>query len=143
VIQGLVGALGYGIFGVKEFGLWGFITGVCSIIPVIGTGLVWIPLTVYLFSVGNNLQGFGLAMYSIIVLSNIDYIARITILKKIGDVHPLITILGVIVGLSMFGFLGVIFGPLLISYFILLVKIYRNEFNSTEITPLHIEKTES
>ncbi|MEJ7821873.1 MAG: AI-2E family transporter, partial [Chitinophagaceae bacterium] len=140
VIQGLVGALGYGIFGVKEFGLWGFITGVCSIIPVIGTGLVWIPLTVYLFSVGNNLQGFGLAMYSIIVLSNIDYIARITILKKIGDVHPLITILGVIVGLSMFGFLGVIFGPLLISYFILLVKIYRNEFNSTEITPLHIEK---
>jgi len=143
VIQGLVGALGYGIFGVKEFGLWGFITGVCSIIPIIGTGLVWIPLTVYLFSVGNNLQGFGLAMYSIIVLSNIDYIARITILKKIGDVHPLITILGVIVGLSMFGFLGVIFGPLLISYFILLVKIYRNEFNSTEITPLHIEKTES
>ena len=143
VIQGLVGALGYGIFGVKEFGLWGFITGVCSIIPIIGTGLVWIPLTVYLFSVGNNLQGFGLAMYSIIVLSNIDYIARITILKKIGDVHPLITILGVIVGLSMFGFLGLIFGPLLISYFILLVKIYRNEFNSTEITPLHIEKTES
>ena len=143
VIQGLVGALGYGIFGVKEFGLWGFITGVCSIIPIIGTGLVWIPLTVYLFSVGNNLQGFGLAMYSIIVLSNIDYIARITILKKIGDVHPLITILGVIVGLSMFGFLGVIFGPLLISYFILLVKIYRNEFNSTEITPLHIEKTET
>lgn len=143
VIQGLVGALGYGIFGVKEFGLWGFITGVCSIIPIIGTGLVWIPLTVYLFSVGNNLQGFGLAMYSIIVLSNIDYIARITILKKIGDVHPLITILGVIVGLSMFGFLGVIFGPLLISYFILLVKIYRNEFNSTEITPLHIEKPES
>ncbi|MEJ7674794.1 MAG: hypothetical protein WKF59_19385 [Chitinophagaceae bacterium] len=51
--------------------------------------------------------------------------------------------MGVIVGLSMFGFLGVIFGPLLISYFILLVKIYRNEFNATEITPLHIEKTES
>ncbi len=68
--------------------------------------------------------------------------ARITVLRKIGDVHPLITIFGVIVGLSMFGFLGLIFGPLLISYFILLVKIYRNEFNATPITPLHTEKTE-
>ncbi len=141
IIQGLVGLLGYWIFGVKEFALWGFITGVCSIIPVVGTGLVWIPLTVYLFSIGNTWQGFGLSMYSLLVLTNIDYVARITVLKKIGDVHPLITIFGVIVGLSMFGFLGLIFGPLLISYFILLVKIYRNEFNAAEITPLHAEKT--
>jgi predicted PurR-regulated permease PerM len=137
IIQGLVGALGYWFFGVNEFGLWGFITGVCSVIPIIGTGLVWIPLTVYLFAIDHTWQGFGLGLYSLIVLSNIDYIARITILKKIGDVHPLITIFGVIVGLSMFGFLGLIFGPLLISYFILLVKIYRNEFNAAGITPLH------
>lgn len=142
IIQGIVAALGYWIFGVKEFGLWGFITGVCSVIPVVGTGLVWIPLTVYLFAVGKSWQGYGLGFYSLIILSNIDYIARITVLRKIGDVHPLITIFGVIVGLSMFGFLGLIFGPLLISYFILLVKIYRNEFNAAEITPLHTEKIE-
>lgn len=142
IIQGIVGLLGYWIFGVKEFALWGFITGVCSVIPIVGTGLVWLPLTVYLFAVGNTWQGFGLGLYSLIVLSNIDYIARITILRKIGDVHPLITIFGVIIGLSMFGFLGLIFGPLLISYFILLVKIYRNEFAATDITPLHSEKIE-
>lgn len=142
IIQGVVGLVGYWIFGVKEFALWGFITGVCSIIPVVGTALVWLPLTVYLFASGNTWQGFGLGLYSVIVLSNIDYIARITVLKKIGDVHPLITITGVIVGLSMFGFLGLIFGPLLISYFILLVKIYRNEFNATYITPIHTEKSE-
>ncbi len=143
IIQGIVGLVGYWIFGVREFALWGFITGVCSIIPVVGTALVWLPLTGYLFSIGNTWQAFGLGIYSIVVLSNIDYIARITVLKKIGDVHPLITILGVIVGLSMFGFLGLIFGPLLISYFILLIKIYRNEFNATEITPLHTEKAET
>lgn len=141
IIQGVIGLLGYWIFGVKEFALWGFITGVCSVIPILGTGLVWLPLTVYLFGIGNTWQGFGLGLYSLIVLSNIDYIARITILRKIGDVHPLITIFGVIVGLSMFGFLGLIFGPLLISYFILLVKIYRNEFAATGITPLHSEKS--
>jgi predicted PurR-regulated permease PerM len=143
IIQGIVGLLGYWIFGIKEFALWGFITGVCSVIPIVGTALVWLPLTVYLFALGNTWQGFGLGFYSLIVLSNIDYIARITVLRKIGDVHPLITIFGVIIGLSMFGFLGLIFGPLLISYFILLVKIYRNEFNAEGITPLHKEKAET
>ena len=143
IIQGLVGMLGYWMFGVKEFVLWGFITGVCSVIPIVGTGLVWVPLTIYLFASASSWQGYGLGLYSLIVLSNIDYIARITILKKIGDVHPLITIFGVIVGISMFGFLGLVFGPLLISYFILSVKIYRNEFNAEEITPLHTEKIET
>jgi len=140
IIQGFAGALGYWIFGVNEVILWGFITAVCSVIPIVGTGLVWVPLTIYLFAINHTWQGFGLGLYSLIILTNIDYVARITVLRKIGDVHPLITIFGVIAGLSMFGFLGLIFGPLLISYFILLVKIYRNEFNATPITPLHIEK---
>ncbi len=132
VLQGLVGALGYWIFGVNDFILWGFITGVCSLIPLVGTGLVWVPLMVYLFALNHTWQGIGLGIYSLLVLTNIDYIARITVLRKIGDVHPIITIFGVIIGLSMFGFLGLIFGPLLISYFILLIKIYRNEFKVTQ-----------
>jgi predicted PurR-regulated permease PerM len=140
IIQGLTGASGYWIFGVKEFVLWGFITAVCSIIPIVGTGLVWVPLTIYLFAINHTWQGFGLLAFSLIILTNVDYVARITVLRKIGNVHPMITIFGVIAGLSMFGFFGLIFGPLLISYFILLIKIYRNEFNAKPITPLHIEK---
>ncbi|MEO5646769.1 MAG: AI-2E family transporter [Chitinophagaceae bacterium] len=137
IIQGMVAALGYWIFDVREWGMWGFVTGVCSMIPIVGTGLVWLPLTVYLFAVGNSWQGFGLMIYSLVILTNIDYVARLTLLRKLGDVHPLITIFGVIVGLSMFGFLGLIFGPLLISYFIVLVKIYMNEFKSVPISPMH------
>ena len=140
VIQGLVGTLGYWIFGVSDFAIWGFLTGVASLIPIIGTGLIWVPLTVYLLAVDHIWQGVGLAIYSLIILTNIDYVARITVLRRIGNVHPLITILGVIIGLSMFGFLGLVFGPLLISYFIILVRIYRNEFNAEPMTPLHIEK---
>jgi predicted PurR-regulated permease PerM len=49
-------------------------------------------------------------------------------MKKIGDVHPLVTILGVIVGLGLFGFMGFIFGPLLLSYLILMIRIYTSEF---------------
>ena len=140
IIQGLVAMLGFYIFGIKEYGVWAFLAGVASLIPIVGTGLIWVPLTVYLFGTGHTWQGVGLGIYSLSVLTNVDYVARITILRKIGDVHPLITIFGVIVGLSMFGFLGLVFGPLLISYFIVLVKIYRNEFNSKPITPMRHEK---
>ncbi len=143
IIQGLVAMLGFYIFGIKDYGVWGFLTGVASLIPIVGTGLIWVPLTIYLFASGQNLQGIGLGIYSLAVLTNVDYVARITILRKIGDVHPLITIFGVIIGLSMFGFLGLVFGPLVISYFILLIKIYRNEFNAEPITPLHIVDKES
>jgi predicted PurR-regulated permease PerM len=83
-IQGLRGALGYWIFGIKEFLLWGFITGVCSLIPIVGTGLVWLPLTVYLFAIDHTWQGVGLGLYSLIIITNIDYVARITVLKGLA-----------------------------------------------------------
>lgn len=140
VIQGLVGALGYFIFGIKDVAVWGFLTGVASLIPIVGTGIIWVPLTVYLLATGNTWQGVGLGIYSLAILTNVDYVARITLLRKIGNVHPLITIFGIIVGVGMFGFLGLVFGPLLISYFIVLIKIYRNEFNSVPISALHEEE---
>ncbi len=66
IIQGIVGLVGYWIFGVREFALWGFITGVCSIIPVVGTALVWLPLTGYLFAIGNTWQAIGLVLAKLI-----------------------------------------------------------------------------
>ena len=127
ILQGIIATVGYAIFGVQEALLWGFITGVCSLIPVVGTAIIWIPLVAYFFAIGNSSSGVGLLIYAVLI-TNIDYIARLTILKKFMDIHPLITIFGVIVGIGLFGFWGVIFGPLLISYFIILVKIYVNEF---------------
>jgi predicted PurR-regulated permease PerM len=131
IIQGSIGSLGYAIFGIADYGVWGFLTGLASLIPIIGTALIWLPLCGYLLAIGNTWQGIGLAIYSLVVISNIDYVARI------GDVHPVITMIGVVVGLSMFGLLGLVFGPLLISYLILLIRIYRNEFNDQPIWPLH------
>jgi predicted PurR-regulated permease PerM len=128
VLQGLVATLGYALFGVEDYGLWGFMTGVCSLIPIVGTLLVWAPLVAYFFATGETNSGIGLLIYSLILIANIDHVARLTILRKFMDIHPLITIFGVIVGLNLFGFWGVIFGPLLISYFVILVKIYLNEF---------------
>ncbi len=128
IIQGFTATLGYFIFGVDEWGLWGFLTGVFAFFPVVGTMIVWVPLVLYSYAVGETWQATGLLLYSVLVTGNVDYISRITLLKKMGDVHPVITILGVIVGLGLFGFIGLIFGPLLVNYIIVLFKIYMNEF---------------
>jgi predicted PurR-regulated permease PerM len=130
IIQGLVAVVGYWIFGIKDFILLGMVTGIFAFFPVIGTAMIWIPLVIFLFSTGDNGKAIGLGIYSMVVIGNIDYLARITFLKKVGDVHPVTTILGLIAGLKLFGFWGFIFGPLLISVLMILVKIYRNEFTS-------------
>ena len=92
--------------------------------------IIWVPLVGYLFIHDSNLPAIGLTIYSIVVTGNVDYIARLKLMKYMGDVHPVITVLGVIVGLNLFGFMGLIFGPLLISYFLIMVKIYINELNT-------------
>ncbi len=129
IIQGIFAALGYWIFGLEDWGLWGFLTGVFAFFPLVGTMIVWVPLVLLLFAKGMMWQPIGLAIYSLIVTGNVDYVARLSLMKKLGNVHPVITVLGVIVGLNLFGFMGFIFGPLLVSYFIILVKIYINEFD--------------
>ena len=127
-VQGVFATIGYWIFGVNDWGLWGFVTGVFAFFPIVGTMIIWFPLSVYLYSKGSHYQGIGLITYSLVVTGNVDYLTRFTYLKKIGHVHPLITVFGVIVGIKLFGFVGLIFGPLLISYAILLFKIYVDEY---------------
>jgi len=127
-IQGAFAALGYYLFGIQEYALFGFLTGVFAFFPIIGTLVIWVPLVIYLYSIGENGHALGLLIYSAIVTGNVDYLARITIMRRMGDIHPVITVLGIIVGLGLFGFIGIIFGPLLISYIIILTRIYRSEF---------------
>jgi len=127
-IQGAFATLGYFLFGIQDYVIWGLLTGIFAFIPIIGTFVIWGPLVVYLYSNGQSWQATGLLIYSGVVTGNVDYLARITLLRRIGDVHPVLTILGVIVGLSLFGFIGLIFGPLLISYITVIFKIYVNEF---------------
>jgi predicted PurR-regulated permease PerM len=128
LIQGITAWLGYLIFGLEDAVMWGFLTGVFAFFPIVGTMMIWVPLVVYLFSQGMHVPATGLLVYSLVVTGNVDYLARVTLMKKIGNVHPLITVLGVIVGLKLFGFMGFIFGPLIFSYTIILIKIYAHEF---------------
>ncbi|MEY3433592.1 MAG: hypothetical protein RL131_1528 [Bacteroidota bacterium] len=136
IIQGIAAYIGYLIFGIDDALLWGFLTGVFAFFPILGTMMIWVPLVIFLFSKGMNVPGTGLLVYSLLVTGNVDYLARVTLMQKIGNVHPLITVFGVIVGLQLFGFMGFIFGPLIFSYTIILIKIYAHEFSNPAKNPI-------
>ena len=81
-------------------------------------------------SYGNNIGAWGILIYGLVVVGSTDNIIRLFLLKKLDNVHPLITLIGVIVGVPLFGFIGLIFGPLLISLFLVVVRIYKKEFRA-------------
>jgi predicted PurR-regulated permease PerM len=132
LIQGVVGTLGYWLFGVDEFLLMGILTAISSVIPIIGTLAIYLPLAIYQYVEGGAFEGIGVALWGLIVIGSIDNIARFLVQKKLADVHPLITLLGVIIGINMFGFIGVIFGPLLLSVIFILGRIYVDEFGKVD-----------
>ncbi len=128
LIQGLFAALGYWMFGLHDWLLWGVVTGVFAFFPLVGTMIIWVPLAGMVWASGQNWNALFLGLYSLLITGNVDYLARLTLMKKMGNIHPLVTVFGVIVGLHLFGFMGLIFGPLLVTYFIVLIKIYIIEF---------------
>ena len=115
IIQGGVAMIGYLLFG-------------APIIPMVGTALVWFPVAAYLAISGDWFNAIGLFGYGAIVVSQSDNLIRFILQKKMADTHPLITIFGVVIGLPIFGFMGVIFGPLLLSLFFLFVDMFKKEY---------------
>ncbi len=124
VIIGLFGFLAFSIIQFNEPGFWAVIIGFASIIPIVGSAIVWLPISIYLFSIGEIWQAVFIVAWGALLLSILDNIVRFLLAKKMADVHPIVTVLGVIIGLEFFGITGLIFGPLLISYFMILLKIY-------------------
>ena len=131
VAQGLCGYIGYLIAGIPEAGFWAVITGFASVIPLIGTALVWVPAVIYLFIINHTWQGIFLLVWGLLVLGLSDNVVRFVLAKRMADVHPIITVLGVIMGVKYFGLTGLIFGPVLLSFFVILLRIYYFEYQTT------------
>jgi predicted PurR-regulated permease PerM len=127
LIQGVFAWIGYLLFGIEDAFFWGMMTGFFSFIPFVGSALIWGPAAIYQFTFGATWQGIGIVLFGILVIGTIDNVFRFVFQKQFADVHPLITVFGVIIGIQLFGVPGVIFGPLLLSWFLLLVQIYRKE----------------
>lgn len=136
--QGIVSFIGYLIFGAPGAVLLFALTAAASVIPVVGTAIIYVPVCIFMIAEGNTAQGLGLAIYCVVVVGLTDNLLRFTLLKKLENIHPLNTVFGIIMGMNLFGFMGLIFGPILISFTLLLIQIYRNEF-SDENTPPDLE----
>lgn len=128
LVQGVVGLVGYLIIGIEEPWLWFVATTIAAMMPVVGAALIYAPLTIMLFVQDQTGKGIAMAFWGFGVIGLVDNVFRLLVNKRLGDIHPLITIFGVLVGVQLFGFIGLIFGPLLIALFILLLRIYSSEF---------------
>lgn len=125
--QGIIAIIGYYIFGVENAIFWGLLTGAASIVPVVGTMIIYIPICVYQIATGDVNSGLFLAGFCLVFVGGIDNVLRFTLLKKMADIHPLITVFGVLLGLQIFGVMGLVFGPVLLSLPGILYRVFEME----------------
>jgi len=124
LVQGGALSLGFWIFGFHDALFWGVICAILAFVPLLGPPLIFVPAAIYAFTQGDNVAAIGLLIYGFVVVINIDNVLRLIIAKRVGDIHPIITVVGVIIGIPLFGVMGLVYGPLLLSYFLITVRIY-------------------
>lgn len=127
LIQGGILAISFYLLHIQGPLLWGSMAAIFSFVPVIGAAAIWLPASIIQFLQHEYVAGIGI-LISGIFISTMDNFIRPYIQKKIGSLHPLISLIGIIVGINLFGPLGLVAGPLLLMYFILIVRMFYEEY---------------
>jgi len=125
LIQGIVAGIGFIIFGVSNVMLLTILAIIVGIIPIIGPWLVWFPVALGLLIAGKTISGIGLMIYGFIIISWIDGLIRPYIVAKTTKTSTPIILIGMIGGLFMFGFLGLLIGPLILGYLLTVLEFYQ------------------
>ncbi len=128
VIQGVMVGLGFWAAGLANALFWGVVTVVLAILPVVGSALVWGPGVIALAIGGQYGWAIALALWGILAVGNVDYIVRPIVFRRWANIHPIVTLLGALAGVPYFGILGLLIGPLALSYFFELIGMYREEY---------------
>lgn len=132
MVQGSLVSLSFYVLGYNDPVFWGIITTFISFVPVLGPPVVFVPAALLQMANGNNFAAWAMLIFGFVVIINIDNVLRFIIAKKVGNIHPVITVIGVVIGIPLFGILGLVFGPLLFSYFFLLIRIYETSAKASE-----------
>jgi len=127
IIQGLLLGLSFFLFGIKGAILWGIVAAIFSFLPILGLSIIYIPFSIIYILNQNYLAGLGILICGVLI-SLSDNLIRPPLQKRFGDIHPLISIIGLFIGISAFGFIGIIIGPLLITYVLLTYKMFMQEY---------------
>ncbi|MEK6928656.1 MAG: AI-2E family transporter [Nanoarchaeota archaeon] len=127
IVQGSLAGLGLIIFGIDKALFLTILAIFLSIIPFIGPSFVWIPVSIYLFASGNIWISVGFLFYNLFIVSIIDNILRTYIVSKKTEISSAIILVGMIGGVMIFGIIGLILGPLILSYFLTFLKYYKDK----------------
>ena len=128
VAQGAVVGGAFALVGLSNAPFWGFVTGCASVLPIVGSAFVWVPGTLVLVADHRYGAAVTLGLIGLIVASQIDNVIRPIVYRRVSQIHPLVTLVGAFAGMRVFGFAGLLLGPLGISYLIELLKAYRVEY---------------
>jgi predicted PurR-regulated permease PerM len=133
IVQGILGGLGFFIFGLQSPFLWGTVIAFMAFLPIIGASVVFIPTAAIIMIQGK----FGLAIayliYNLIYSSIIEYLIKPRMIGKGMQMNSLLVFIGIIGGLKLFGILGIIYGPLIITIFLTLAEIYKMEYKEQSV----------
>ncbi|MAG77895.1 hypothetical protein CL616_00860 [archaeon] len=128
ILQGVVATVGFWLLGISSPVLWGSIVAIVALLPAIGPLVVWLPMAIVLFLQGDVFAGVGVTLFGGIILTLLlDIIVKPKVLGYKGHIHPIIILLGVLGGLSVFGLTGIVLGPVILVLLILVVEIYVKE----------------
>lgn len=130
LLQGIMTAVGFVIFGVPFPALWGFLAVFFALLPMGGAALVWVPGAVYLYLTGSVVKAVLLALWGVVLVSTPDNLLKPVIIGKKAKIPTFFLFIAIIGGINAFGFLGILFGPVIVTLLTAAVKIYREEFAS-------------
>jgi len=131
-VQGVCVGAAFWVAGLPNAVFWGVVTVIVAILPVVGSGLVWAPAVLVLALERHYLAAVLFALWGIVAVGNIDNIIRPWVFRRYAQIHPFVTVIGAFAGLKYFGLLGLLVGPLAISYFFELIRMYREEYLTDE-----------
>lgn len=131
IIQGFLGGLTFWIFGIGSPILWGVVMALLSVIPLVGSWLVLYPAAIIQLIVGNIFSGIGIILIAAIVISNVDTVLRPRLVGRDTGMHDLMIFFSTLGGISLFGIMGFIIGPVIAVFFLTILDIYAVEFKTT------------
>ena len=124
VTQGLLAGIGFTIFGVPNAALWGFITVIAALVPILGTSIVLTPIIIYLFAFDTLFSAIGLLAWGMLAVGLIDNFLGPKLMQRKIRIHSFLILLSVLGGLSLFGPIGFLIGPLFLALLSTLLDIY-------------------
>ena len=115
IAQGAIAGVGYAMLGLSAPVLLGFLTGLLSIVPLVGTAIVWVPVGIYLLSIGLVWQGIVMLLWGVLLVNPADQVLRPILISNATRVPFLIVLFGALGGLTAFGLIGLLTGPVVLA----------------------------